>query len=186
MPILITSYSLPICSRINVCSVRLIQTHSRNDSPRLHTHPRINTHNAVLVERHSNLSDAPVPNAVAAVARVLAKAKKRSVLTVPAADPIIGQGSVGPTSTPAVSVVVSGVDGMQTRRVEERLHEGNGFGTGVGVALLSEWDVCVEAGVVGTGDVWGSLGLKVGECDGWYVDKCKGGKTPVLILVSDQ
>ena len=40
---------------------------------------------------------------------------------------------------------------METGRVEEGLHEGNGFGTGVGIALLSEGDVCVETWVVGTG-----------------------------------
>lgn len=75
---------------------------------------------------------------------------------------------------------------MQTGRVEERLHEGDGLGTGVGVALLSEWDVCVEAGVVGTGDVGGGLGLEVEECKHGYVHKCKGGESPVLALVGDQ
>lgn len=80
-------------------------------------------------------------------------------------------------------MVVSGVDGMETGRVEERLHEGNRFGTGVGVALLSERDVCVEAGINGTGYIGGGLGLEIGEREGWYVDKCKGGKSTVLALV---
>lgn len=80
---------------------------------------------------------------------------------------------------------MSGIHGVQTGSVEERLHEGNGFGTGVGVALLCEWNVCIEAGVVGTGHVGGSLGLEVDECKGGYVDKCQGGKSPVLALVWD-
>ena len=75
---------------------------------------------------------------------------------------------------------------MQTGRVEEGLHEGNGFRAGVGVALLSEWDVLVEAGVVGTGYVWVGLGLKIDECQHGYVDKCKGGKSPVLALAQSQ
>ena len=177
---------LPIRSGINVISIGLVQTHSRNDSPRLHPHPRIHTHNAVLTERHSNLPYAPVPNAVASVARVFAKAQKRSVLTASATDPVTGQGTAGPTSTPAVSVVVSRIDGVQAGRVEERLHKGDGFGAGVGVALLGERDVCVEARVVGTGYVWVGLGLKVGECEGGYVDECKGGESPVLVLVRGQ
>lgn len=173
---------LPIRRWINVFSVRLIQAHSRDDSPRLHPNPGIDTYSAVLIERYPNLSNTSVPNAVAAVARVLAKAKKGSILTTSATDPVTGQCAVGPTSTPAVSVVVSGVDGMQTGCVEERLHEGNGLGTGVGVALLCEWDVRVEAGVVGTGYVGGCLGLEIDECEGGYVDKCKGWKIPVLAL----
>ena len=71
---------------------------------------------------------------------------------------------------------------MQTRRVEERLHEGNSFGPRIGVALLSEWDVFVEAGVIGTGHIGGVLGLKIKECEHGYVDKCKGWKSPVLAL----
>lgn len=63
---------------------------------------------------------------------------------------------------------------MQTRRVKERLHEGNGLGTGIGVALLSEWDVLVEAGVVGARYFWVGLGLKIDECEGGYVNECKG------------
>lgn len=62
------------------------------------------------------------------------------------------------------------------------MHEGNGLGSGIGVALLSEWDVRVEAGVVGTGYVWIGLGLKIDECEGGYVDECKGWKSPVLAL----
>lgn len=42
---------------------------------------------------------------------------------------------------------------METGRVKERLHEGNRFRAGVGVALLSERDVCVQAGINGTGHV---------------------------------
>ena len=84
---------------------------------------------------------------------MLAKAQKRSILTTSATNPVPGQSAIGPTSTPAVSVVMSGIYGVQTGSVEERFHEGNGFGTGVGVALLSEWNVCIEAGVVGTGHV---------------------------------
>ncbi len=75
---------------------------------------------------------------------------------------------------------------MQTGRVEERLHERDGFGTGIGVALLSEWDIRVEAGKAGTGYFGIGLGLEVEECEGGYVDKCKGGKSSVSALVQDQ
>ena len=75
---------------------------------------------------------------------------------------------------------------MQTRCVEERLHERNGFGTGIGVALLSEWNIRVKAGVVGTGHIGIRLGLEVDECEGGYMDKCKRGKSPVLALVQDR
>lgn len=186
MTAIATWYLLPIRSGINVISIGLVQTNGRNNSPRLHPHPRIHTHDAVLTERHANLPHAPVPDPVAAVARVFAKAQKRSILTASAPDPIAGQGAAGPTSTPAISVVVSRVDGMQAGGVEERLHEGDGFGAGVGVALLGEWDVCVEAWVVGAGYVWAGLGLEVGECEGGYVDECKGGERPVLVLVRGQ
>lgn len=186
MPTMVISYLLPIRSGINVFSIRLIQAHGRNDSPSLHTNPGIDTHNAVLIKRHSNLSNTSVPNAIAAVARVLAKAQKWPILTTSATDPVTRQSAVGPSSTPAVSVVVSGVDRMQTRRVEQRLHKGNGLGTGVGVALLSEWDVFVKAGIVGTGHVGGVLGLKIDECEHGYVDKCQGWKSPVLALLRFQ
>jgi len=53
---------------------------------------------------------------------------------------------------------------MQTGRVEECLHEWNGLGAGIGVALLGERDVCVKAGVVGTGNGGGSMGLEIDEC----------------------
>lgn len=112
MPMVITPDLLPIRRGINVFSVRLIQAHSRNDGPRLHPHPCINTHDAGLIKRHSNLSNTSIPNAIAAVARVLAKAQKWSILTTSATDPVTRQSAVWPTSTPAVSVVVSGVDGM--------------------------------------------------------------------------
>ena len=72
---------------------------------------------------------------------------------------------------------------MQAGGVQEGLHEGNGFRAGVGVALLSEGDVCIEARVVRTGYFWVGLGLKVGECEGGDVDECKGWKSPVLALV---
>lgn len=183
MTAIVTWCLLPICSGINVISICLVQTHSRNNSPGLHPHPCIHTHNAVLTERHSNLPYAPVPDTIASVTRVFAKAQKRSSLTASATDPVTGQGAAGPTSTPAVSVVVSRIDGMQAGRVEERLHERDGFGAGVGVALLSEWDVCVEAWVVGAGYVWAGLGLEVGEREGGYMDECKGGESPVLVLV---
>ena len=75
---------------------------------------------------------------------------------------------------------------MQVGGVEERLHKGNGFGAGVGVALLSEWDVCVETRVVRTGYVWVGLGLEVGECEGGYMDECKGWKSAILALVRGQ
>ena len=75
---------------------------------------------------------------------------------------------------------------MQTGRVEERLHEGYGFGTCVGVALLSEGDVCVEAGVVGTGYGGEGLGLEIDECEGGYVDEGKGGESAVFALVWEQ
>ena len=78
---------------------------------------------------------------------------------------------------------MSRVDRVQTGCVEKRLHEGDGFGSGVGVALLSEGNVCVEAGIIGTGYVGGRMFLEVKECEGWYVDKCKGGKSPILALV---
>lgn len=104
---------------------------------------------------------------------MLAEAQKWSILTTSSTDSIPGQSTIGPTSAPAVSVVVSGVDGVQTGRVEECLHEGNGLRTGVRITLLSEWDIRVEAGVVGAGYIWGSLGLKINECEGGYVDKCQ-------------
>ena len=63
------------------------------------------------------------------------------------------------------------------------MHEGNGFGAGVGVALLGERDVGVEARVVGTGDVGVGLGLEVGGGEGGYVDECEGWESPVLGLV---
>lgn len=66
------------------------------------------------------------------------------------------------------------------------MHERDGFGAGVGVALLGEWDVCVEAGVVRTGYAWVGLGLEVGECEGRYMDECKGWKSPVLALLWGQ
>ena len=61
---------------------------------------------------------------------------------------------------------------MQTWGVKERLHEGNGLGTGVGVALLGKGNVCVEAGVKRTGYFWVGLSLKIRECKGRYVDEC--------------
>lgn len=75
---------------------------------------------------------------------------------------------------------------MQTGCVKERLHERNGFGAGIGVALLSKWNIRVEAGVVGTGNIGVRLGLEVDECEGGYVDKCKRGESSVLALVQDR
>lgn len=75
---------------------------------------------------------------------------------------------------------------MQTGRVEECLHEGNRLGTGVRGALLSEWDVSVEAGVVGTGYVWRGLGLEIEKCECGNVDKSQGWKNPILALVRSQ
>ena len=75
---------------------------------------------------------------------------------------------------------------MQTGRVEERLHEGYGFGTCVGVALLSEGDVCVEARVVGTGYGGEGLGLEIDECEGGYVDEGKRGESTVFALLWEQ
>ena len=83
-------------------------------------------------------------------------------------------------------MVVSGVDGMQTRSVEECLHEGDCLGARIGVALLRERDVGVEAGVIGTGYFGVGLGLEVGECEGGYVDECERWKNPVLALLRDQ
>ena len=126
----------PIRSRIHVFPVRRVQTHRRDHRPRLHPHPRLHAHDPVLIKRHPNLSDAPVPHAIAAVAGVLAEAQKGPLLAAAAADAVSGQGAVGPASAPAVAVVVARVDGVQARGVEEGLHEGDGFGAGVRVALL--------------------------------------------------
>lgn len=74
---------------------------------------------------------------------MLAEAQKRPVLTAAAADAVTRQRALGPAPAPAVSVVVARVDGVQAGGVEEGLHEGDGFGAGVGVALLGEGDVGV-------------------------------------------
>ena len=75
---------------------------------------------------------------------------------------------------------------MQAGGIEERLHERGGLGARVGVALLSEWDICVQAGIVWTGYIWTGLCLKVGECEGRYMNECKGWKSPVLALMQGQ
>ena len=72
---------------------------------------------------------------------------------------------------------------MQAGGIEERLHERDGLGARVGIALLSEWDICVQTGVVGTGYVWIGLCLEIGECERRYMNECKGWKSPVLVLM---
>ena len=80
-------------------------------------------------------------------------------------------------------MVVARIDRVQAGGIEERLHERGGLGARGGIALLGEWDVCVQARVVWTGDVWVGLCLEVGECGGRYMDECKGWEGPVLVLV---
>ena len=114
---------------------------------------------------------------------MLAEAQKGAGLAAAAADAVAGQGAVGPAAAPAVAVVVARVDGVQAGGVEEGLHKGDGFGAGVGIALLGERDVGVEAWVVGAGDRWVGLRLEIYEGEGGYVDKGEGGKGPVLALL---
>lgn len=62
---------------------------------------------------------------------------------------------------------------MQTRGIEYRLHEGNGFGAGIRVALLSEGNIRIEARIVGIRHFRGGLVLKVDKRKHRYMHKGK-------------